>query len=90
MPINVLNAPLSEQAINFALGVQRFQLRSLVRQVRVITINLQTATSLKTSAIPVTEKKKGKEAAKKTFNWRHRPFNEGSSPTLRTTAIGNS
>jgi hypothetical protein len=65
MPINVLDAPLGEQAIYLTLSVKSFQLRSLVRQVRVITINFQDLASQKNSNKLVTEKKKGKEAAKK-------------------------
>lgn len=65
MPINIFDAPLGKQAINLTLSVQRLQLRSLVRQIRVITVNLQDVALLRTSDRSVTEKKKGKETAKK-------------------------
>jgi hypothetical protein len=58
MPENIFNAPLGEQAIDFTLSVKSFQLRSLVRQVRVITINLQNLISFRKSKLFFEKKKK--------------------------------
>jgi hypothetical protein len=58
-PVNVLDAPLGEQAINLALSVKSLQLRSLVRQVRVITVNLQDVASREFLLKRFAKKKKG-------------------------------
>jgi hypothetical protein len=45
MPINVFDAPLSKQSVNFTLCIKSFQLRRFVGQVRVIAVNPQNFAS---------------------------------------------